>query len=39
MTTGKGYVLTGLYNGLPYNSLNNVVIDEQGRIYRLPGSQ
>jgi len=33
METGKSYILSGLYDGLPYNSLNDVSIDEQGRIY------
>ena len=33
METGKSYILTGLYDGKPYNALNDVTIDEQGRIY------
>jgi len=33
MATGKSYILTGLYDGKPYNALNDVTIDEQGRIY------
>jgi gluconolactonase len=33
MKTGKSYILTGLYNGRPYNALNDVSIDEKGRIY------
>jgi gluconolactonase len=33
MSTGKSYILTGLYNGQPYNALNDLSIDEQGRIY------
>jgi gluconolactonase len=33
MDTGRSYILTGLYEGKPYNSLNDVTIDEQGRIY------
>jgi gluconolactonase len=33
MKTGKTYILSGLYNGEPYNALNDVSIDEQGRIY------
>ncbi len=33
MATGKSYVLTGLYNGRPYNALNDITIDEKGRIY------
>ena len=33
METGKSVILSGLYEGKPYNSLNDVTIDEQGRIY------
>src|SRR5919106_1750833 len=33
METGRSYILTGMYDGKPYNSLNDVTIDEQGRIY------
>lgn len=33
MSTGKTYILSGLYNGRPYNSLNDVTIDEKGRMY------
>jgi gluconolactonase len=33
MKTGKSYILTGLYNGKPYNALNDISIDEKGRIY------
>ncbi len=33
MTTGKSYILTGLYDGHPYNALNDLTIDEKGRIY------
>lgn len=33
MSTGKSYVLTGLYDGKPYNALNDITIDERGRIY------
>jgi gluconolactonase len=33
METGRSYILTGLYDGKPYNSLNDVTIDEKGRIY------
>lgn len=33
MSTGKSYILSGLYDGKPYNALNDVTIDEQGRIY------
>ncbi|MCW5620320.1 MAG: SMP-30/gluconolactonase/LRE family protein [Burkholderiales bacterium] len=33
MKTGKSYVLTGMYEGKPYNALNDITIDEKGRIY------
>jgi len=33
MQTGKSYILTGLFNGRPYNAPNDISIDEQGRIY------
>ena len=33
MKTGKSYILTGLFNGKPYNALNDLTIDEKGRIY------
>jgi gluconolactonase len=33
MKTGKSYILTGLYDGRPYNALNDLTIDEKGRIY------
>ena len=33
MKTGKSYILTGLYDGRPYNALNDITIDEKGRIY------
>jgi gluconolactonase len=33
MQTGKSYILTGLFEGKPYNALNDLSIDEQGRIY------
>lgn len=33
MNTGKSSVLTGLYNGKSYNALNDISIDEKGRIY------
>jgi gluconolactonase len=33
MATGKSYILSGLYDGQPYNALNDITIDEQGRIY------
>jgi len=33
MKTGKSYVLSGLYDGAPYNALNDLTIDDKGRIY------
>jgi len=33
MKTGKSYILSGLYEGKPYNALNDITIDERGRIY------
>ena len=33
MKTGKSYILSGLYEGKPYNALNDISIDEKGRIY------
>ena len=33
MATGKTYILTGRYDGRPYNALNDITIDEQGRLY------
>jgi gluconolactonase len=33
MKTGKSYILSGLFNGQPYNALNDLTIDEKGRIY------
>jgi gluconolactonase len=33
MKTGKSYILTGLFEGRPYNALNDITIDEKGRIY------
>jgi gluconolactonase len=33
MQTGKSYIRTGLFNGRPYNALNDISIDEKGRIY------
>ena len=33
MTTGKSEIVAGLYNGKPFNSPNDLSIDEQGRIY------
>lgn len=33
MKTGKAVILAGLFEGRPFNSPNDVVIDERGRIY------
>jgi gluconolactonase len=33
MSTGKSYILSGTYNGRSYNALNDISIDETGRIY------
>jgi gluconolactonase len=33
MATGRTYILSGLFEGQPYNALNDITIDEQGRIY------
>ena len=33
MQTGKSEIIAGLYNGKPFNSPNDLSIDEQGRIY------
>ena len=33
METGKSEIIAGLYNGKPFNSPNDLAIDEQGRIY------
>jgi gluconolactonase len=33
MSTGKSIILSGLFEGKPYNALNDVTIDEKGRIY------
>ena len=33
MKTGMSYVIAGLYDGRPFNSCNDVTIDEQGRMY------
>jgi gluconolactonase len=33
MKSGKSFILTGLYEGKPYNALNDISIDEKGRIY------
>ena len=33
LTTGKCEIIAGLYNGKPFNSPNDLSIDEQGRVY------
>lgn len=33
MSTGMTHILTGLFRGRPYNALNDISIDEKGRIY------
>ncbi len=33
MKTGKTYIVAGLYNDKPFNSPNDITIDEKGRIY------
>ena len=33
MTTGKSEIIAGLYNGKPFNSPNDLSIDEKGRVY------
>ena len=33
MKTGKSEIIAGLYQGKPFNSPNDLTIDEQGRIY------
>jgi gluconolactonase len=33
MKTGKSYILAGLFEGRPFNSPNDISIDEKGRIY------
>ena len=33
MQTGKSWILAALYNGRPFNSPNDLVIDARGRIY------
>jgi gluconolactonase len=33
MKTGRSVILAGLYEGRPFNSPNDVTIDEKGRIY------
>ena len=33
MKTGKSYIIAGQYEGQPFNSPNDLAIDEQGRVY------
>ncbi len=33
MKTGKTYIVAGLYDNKPFNSPNDITIDEKGRIY------
>lgn len=33
MKSGKSYIIAGLFEGRPFNSPNDLAIDEQGRIY------
>src|SRR5262249_22348689 len=33
MKTGKSYIIAGLFDGKPFNSPNDITIDERGRIY------
>jgi gluconolactonase len=33
MKTGKSYIIAGLFEGRPFNSPNDLTIDEKGRIY------
>lgn len=33
MKTGKTYIVAGLFEGKPFNSPNDITIDEKGRIY------
>jgi gluconolactonase len=33
MRTGKSSIIAGLYEGRPFNSPNDITLDEQGRIY------
>lgn len=33
MKTGQSYILAGLYDGKAFNALNDISIDEKGRIY------
>jgi gluconolactonase len=33
MKTGKSYIIAAMYEGRPFNSPNDITIDEKGRIY------
>jgi gluconolactonase len=33
MTTGKSYIVAGLFEDKPFNSPNDITLDEKGRIY------
>jgi len=33
MKTGKSYIIAGMFDGRPFNSPNDITIDEKGRIY------
>jgi gluconolactonase len=33
MKSGKSYIIAGLFEGKPFNSPNDITIDEKGRIY------
>ena len=33
MKTGKSYIIAGMFEGKPFNSPNDITIDEKGRIY------
>lgn len=33
MKTGKSYIIAGMYENRPFNSPNDIAIDEKGRIY------
>ena len=33
MKTGKSYIIAGMFEGRPFNSPNDITIDEKGRIY------
>lgn len=33
MKTGKSYIIAGMFEGRPFNSPNDITLDEKGRIY------